>query len=271
MTELFRWHHEEMRHLLDSCERDGLLPTVLQYVPEGQCVLESGCGAGRYVKYLSDRNRHIVGLEWVVETLQMVHENWPELCLVGGDCANSPFADESFDAVISLGVVEHWPEGPESPLRDIMRVLKHHGVAIITVPCHNRVRQIKRSVWWSEVTGIPRALAGRFLRKRSKPLSRLNSSYRYAVFPSWGEFFEYRMTPNEFLSELRNCGFEVLQLSPLGEMDGIYHELNPFKALVRFENWKFDPTSLAQRLNARLSRHPFLHPHMQVAVVRKPL
>jgi len=266
MGTIFQWNPADIEDLLATCETDGLLPLILKYMPQGSTILESGCGLGRYVKYLEDRGWHTVGLEWSQETLKAMHGVWPEMKVVVGDSANSPFPENIFDGVLSLGVVEHWSEGLEAPLRDIYRVLKPKGVAIISVPCLNRVRQIKRRLFYYEF----RALMGCIIKRKWKAMNRFKNEYKYVVYPAAGEFFEYRLTKDEYLYEVKQVGFEVLEHLPLGEIDGIYHELNPLKLIVRFGNWKFKVSAVAGALNEILRKWAFFHCHMQVAVVFKP-
>ena len=227
MTIAFHWDTEDAESLLATCERDGVFPVVTKYFPPGCRVLESGCGLGRYVKYLHDRGWDVVGLEFIRSTVDQVRSIWPELNIELGDVANSSFPDNSFDGIMSLGVVEHWPEGPSRPLREIYRLLKPGGYAIITVPV-------------------------------------------YVVMPPYGDFFEYHMTVQEYRNELREVGFEIVEHVPIGIIDGLYHDLNPLGMLVRFQSWKFHPSWLGTWLNDLLARTPFLHCHMQAAVVRKP-
>jgi SAM-dependent methyltransferase len=52
-----------------------------------------------------------------------------------------PFRNESFDLVLMLEVIEHLPDIPHS-LREIARVLKPGGIAIVTTP--NRLNVISR-------------------------------------------------------------------------------------------------------------------------------
>jgi len=267
---ILQWKLEDMLSLLASCERDEATPLMLENLSERCTVLESGCGAARYVKYLSDRGHKVIGLEWSQETVRMTRQVWPDLNIVSGDAASSPFPDATFDVVLSFGVVEHFIEGLGAPLRDIYRVLKPGGRAVITVPCLNGVRRLKRRTWWYEITTAPRALAAWVLRRRPMTLTR--RKYRqHAVHPSIGEFFEYRLTTTEFLRELKVVGFNVLRHVPIGHMDGVYHEINPFRMLVRaLPGLIFDSCWLARFLDHRLRKYPFLHCHMQGAVVQKP-
>lgn len=270
MSVIFQWTQDEMLTLLDSCKLDESAAIIERHFQPGQRLLEAGCGAGRWVRYYKDKGFNMVGLEYSGETVAMVHRTWPDLEVIQGDCEASPFPDGSFDGGLSFGVVEHWDEGPQKPLRDLLRVLKPGAKAYISVPCHNRVRALKRALWWDEIFQAPRALAGRLLKGKPKPLTRWDKRYQFPVHPAWGEFFEYRMSPQQFRQEVEKAGFEVVEHVPLGGMDGIYHELNPFGLLVAFRGRRFYPTALATWLNERLGRIPFAHPHMQAIVARKP-
>lgn len=267
---IFRWVESEMEAALESCGRDEAAPIIDRHFSKGACLLESGCGAGRWLRFLKDRGRLITGLEYSAETVRMVKRHWPDLDIVQGDCERSPFAEGSFDGVLSFGVVEHWIDGPQKPLRDIHRVLKPGAKAYISVPCHNSIRRLKRALWWDEITQAPRALAARVLKGKPKPLSRADRRYPFPVFPAWGEFFEYRMSPREFRDEVERAGFEIVEQVPVGAMDGVYHELNPLGLLVGWRYWTFRPRGPARLINRWLSRRPFVHPHMQAIVARKP-
>jgi hypothetical protein len=78
------------------------------------------------------------------------------------------------------------------------------------------------------------------------------------------------MTSGQFAEQVRMSGLEIIEHLPTAEMDGVYHELNPWKLLVRFQDWRFTPTRLASWLNRVLAKRPFLHSHMQAIVARKP-
>ena len=270
MSIVFDWTEAEMQSLLASCLRDETLPILERHFSAGSGLLESGCGSARWVRFLSDRGHHVVGLEYNASTVAMVNRVWPDLDVRVGDCARSPFPDDSFDGVLSLGVVEHWQEGPSKPLQDIFRVLKPGGKAFISVPCLNTIRRIKRAIWWNEITAAPMALAKALLHRCPVRLLRLNPSHLFPVYPAWGTFFEYRMLPQAFEAEVKRIGFEIIEHVPLGHIDGVYHELNPCELLVSFQDWHFRSGSLARWLDSRLSRTPFAHCHMQAVVAVKP-
>jgi ubiquinone/menaquinone biosynthesis C-methylase UbiE len=58
-----------------------------------------------------------------------------------GDISKLPFVDESFDAIMCLGVVEHDEEGPQTFLKEIYRVMKPQGLLFLTVPYESVFRR----------------------------------------------------------------------------------------------------------------------------------
>lgn len=270
MTIIFSWSRNEMEDLLATCNSDEVLPIIRRTFKSGDRLIEAGCGAGRWVRFLTDSGYQMVGLEYSSLTVKMVNDVWPDLEVLQGDCQSSPFHDASFDGALSFGVVEHWKEGPTKPLLDLFRILKPGGKAVITVPCNNIIRQLKHRFYIGELTKFPFALIKAIVRKQPLLPTRYTKNRSFAVFPTYGEFFEYRMTPAEFVQELNFAGFDILEHIPTAHMDGVFHELNPFQLLVKWKDWKFRPSKCAIYLNGVLSKYPFLHPHMQAAVVQKP-
>lgn len=269
MSTLFSWTKKDMKELLATCETDGLLPYIEKYMPKPSKVLESGCGAGRYVKYLHDRGWDIIGLELDKPTVEMVKKHWPELRIVLGDAADSPFKANTFDGIISLGVIEHWTEGPQTPLAEIYRTLKPGGVALINAPVMNYVRRLKKFLWWNEIMSERQATIG-WRKHGGQPPNRRKKEYKYWVYPTYGDFFEYRFTTNEFTNALNKAGFEIVECKPIYQIDGLYHELNPKKMFVKYEKKQFIVNPAGKVINSILSLIPFAHPHHQMAIVRKP-
>lgn len=69
--------------------------------------------------------------------------------------------------------------------------------------------------------------------------------------------------------ELEQAGFRIIEQCPIARIDGIYHELNPFRLVVKFRGWRYYPSRVGRWLNDFLSRKPYFHPHMQAAIVVK--
>ena len=270
MNKIFSWQQSELEMLVKSCESDDVSALIEKYIPKSYYILESGCGSGRYVRYLKDHGWKVTGLELGIETVAMIKKVWPDLDIVQGNADTHPFNDNKFEAIISLGVVEHDPEGPHKIIEDLFRVLKPGGIAIITVPCLNIVRRIKHLIWWNEIIRTPRRSAKWVLKRQKLLFNRRNRDYKYVVSPSIEQFSEYHMTPDQFVKEIKNVGFKIIKHQPIGEIDGFYHELNPFGLFVQFRNWEFSYSPFVKSINKLLSYWPFFHCHIQGVVAQKP-
>lgn len=108
MTVIFDWSENEMQALLSSCVLDEAWPILARHFPAGSRLLESGCGSARWVRFLTDLGRDVVRLEHNADAVAMVNRVSPDLDVRAGDCTQSPFPANSFDGVLSIGVVEHW-------------------------------------------------------------------------------------------------------------------------------------------------------------------
>ncbi len=272
MAVVFGWDEGEMQHLVKACESDEGTPIIQRHFKPGEHLLEAGCGSGRWVRYFQDRGYRVTGLEINDKAVAMTKRVWPDLNVICGDCESSPFPDNYFDGVLSFGVVEHWTEGPQKPLADIYRILKPGAKAFISVPCQNTVRRIRRALWLDELFQAPRSLASRLIKGKKKPLNRLSPHKHFVVNPPWGPFFEYRMTSSQFRAEIEKSGLKIIEHTPIGHIDGIYHDMNVLNMMVGWkrELWTLYPTPPARAMDKWLRKYPFAHAHMQAIIAQKP-
>jgi SAM-dependent methyltransferase len=272
MSTIFDWRTEAFDDLLNSCEWDPLTPYVHAYFTPPGPILEAGCGAGRFVKYLHDRDFDCRGIEFNPVTVRNVKDKWPELQVVQGDVERMPYADGTFKGLLAVGLIEHFEPGPEKVLGELWRVLKPGGIGLITVPCLNGLRRLKGPFCgishMVRVNPLVRAALGKRKYRRCG-WNLYSRRFKYHVWPEWGEFYEYRFTPTEFEGFLRNARFDILESVPLDQIGGMYHEFG--RLMARYDHCRIELYPHARMIHRLLSRVPFLHNHMHLCVARKRL
>ncbi|MGQ0651792.1 MAG: class I SAM-dependent methyltransferase [Betaproteobacteria bacterium] len=108
----------------------------------GDRVLDVGCGPALLEAELLRRGHEVVGIDVSLEMLRcglnrLAGSPYRDRCrLLPGDVERLRFADSEFDAVACMGVLEYLPAYARA-LREMRRVLRPGGIAVISVP--NRV------------------------------------------------------------------------------------------------------------------------------------
>jgi ubiquinone/menaquinone biosynthesis C-methylase UbiE len=200
-------HKEEVRRLFDGLAREyaegrdrqasfvAQKQVVLEMLRgvEG-CILDVGCGPAVIETELLQRGLDVVGVDISIEMLRhgldrLATSPYRAHCqLVPGDVERLEFADGTFDAVACMGVLEYVPDYTRA-LREIHRVLREGGLAVISVP--NRV-----SAYHLSLAGV--RLAKRLLG-RPAPV-----------------FIPNRCIPPLLNLQLRHQGFQVLEAQRCG-------------------------------------------------------
>ena len=112
-----------------------------RHIPPGSRVLEAGCGVGLWVRRLRENGYNAIGLDYARETLGRSKRIARDLPFVAGDLRNLPFSDETLDAHLSFGVIEHYVDGPAALLKEAQRVLRPGGTILASVPQVNVTRK----------------------------------------------------------------------------------------------------------------------------------
>jgi SAM-dependent methyltransferase len=106
---------------------------------KGLRVLEVACGRGGFVKELSRNGARVTGCDFSLAALCVGKKKLQALgngslaVLIQGDAQALPFADESFDLVVSCETIEHVPDARKA-LREMWRVARPGAKLFLTTP-----------------------------------------------------------------------------------------------------------------------------------------
>ena len=108
-------------------------------------LLEVGCGEGRGIDWLLPKVKSYSAIDKIEPIIDQLKEKYPHTKLIRGNIPPlSAYADNSFDCVVSFQVIEHI-EDDKLFLKEINRVLKPNGLALITTP--NKPLSLSRNPW----------------------------------------------------------------------------------------------------------------------------
>ena len=276
-----KWAETPIESQLDSVSDYEHLRVFRERLPKDGRILENGCGLCRYVVALRAEGYDVVGVDFVHEALRRAAAASPDLPLVTGDGLALPFASNSFDAVVSVGVIEHFMEGPAALLREARRVLRDGGLLLVSVPHFNLSRRVGRALFGP--IGCVKGTMGRsetlrkLLRRGPRKPRRVYSTpllpgvhARYTE----NEFYEYHYTGRQLRAQLAQTGFVIERVLPLEHPLGFYFAMRhlPIPAVRRrVPGHQFTPgdRTLGRVLRILLP-WTFNHFVMVVAHARKP-
>jgi len=175
---------------------EGRLTAMVRRHMDGRRVLDLACGNGRWLTRFAPGD--YTGLDLNERMLGEARRHHPRSTFVCGDMTDLPFADATFEGIVSLfGAMGHLPpQGQQRMIREAYRVLKSDGIAIFT----------NGNVW--SPFNVPLVLKGHRVRIEGVRV-RVHSS-----------------SPSGFRRSLEEAGFEVLELS---SYDYSYLPIMPLK------------------------------------------
>ena len=96
-------------------------------------VLEIGTGMGTLLHRLHERGHRVTGVERRQEFIEQALAHYGPLSITRVEGTALPFADKSFDTVVSFDVFEHIRDS-DAHLREVIRVLRDGGSYLIQTP-----------------------------------------------------------------------------------------------------------------------------------------
>jgi SAM-dependent methyltransferase len=105
-------------------------------LPPGARILDAGCGSGRMLDELACYGR-VSGIDVSDAAAEAARARGHEDVRVG-PLETLPWEDDTFDLVTAFDVIEHTPDD-RGTLRELRRVTRPGGRALITVPAYQRL------------------------------------------------------------------------------------------------------------------------------------
>jgi ubiquinone/menaquinone biosynthesis C-methylase UbiE len=177
-------------------------------------LLEIGCGAGRILTSIRERDQHI-NLSGIDLSHSQIKEakglsKGKNINFYQGNCEKLPFKSNSFDYVIIMDLLEHI-DHPERALAEVQRVLKKGGQLYASVPAEGT----RGSIYWiSEKIfrkHFKEIVVGHIQRYRIKDienlvakakLSKKQEYYSYHILGSLMDYTLWALLMNKKLAKL---------------------------------------------------------------------
>jgi SAM-dependent methyltransferase len=127
----FEWTTFDRTQLGEESKQDLITKTGLN--PDdvrGKRVLEAGCGVGRHSMWLAEWGAEVVAVDMSDSVYPAARNTKGSVKIVQADLTKLPLQRESFDIIISIGVLHHTPDTRESFLSLIPYVKPGGRIAI---------------------------------------------------------------------------------------------------------------------------------------------
>lgn len=248
-----QWAERDVERLIASGPTKAWWPVLcelLESLDRQALILEAGCGLGQFVYLLHKQGWRVLGVDLADEALRRTKQRYPQLDLQVQDVTKLHLPDACVGMYLSLGVVEHSPEGPDAILNEAARVVADNGILFITVPYMNLYRRL-REPWW-----------------RAK-----HSLRRWRIWSRWEEieFYQYAFNRSEFSAILQRHGFIPQRVMLHHTHVALQKDLGAMSWFRRRYAKKKDPDKLdtkrIRELAEKLDRiSPSLMAHMMLVV-----
>jgi len=126
--------NERSKKMWQQGSRRKIIPFLQEHVPLPSRILDVGCGSGYGSHLLHQAGYKVTGIDISEEMIRLAKENQQtnEITYTQADVNELPFTDNSFDAIMSINVLE-WTNVPVLALTELSRVLTDNGLLCIGI------------------------------------------------------------------------------------------------------------------------------------------
>jgi SAM-dependent methyltransferase len=182
------------------------LKILRKYFPDKKGrILEGGCGEGRIVYCMHTHGYESVGIDSARKTIEKTKNLFPELDVRVGDVRKLPFPDNYFAGYWSIGVIEHFREGYQAVLAEMLRVVADGGYLFLSFPYMSPIRRLKARL----------------------------GSYQEYMGRDKEDFYQYALDAGIVLRDLKASGFKYIEKIPSAGLKGCKDEVFFLKPILQ--------------------------------------
>ena len=157
----FEWNMHQTTQL-DTFRQDGSSEDIFRkktgFAPQdlrGKLVLDAGIGAGRFTDTMARWGANVIGvdLSYAVEAAKENFGHLNNVLVAQADIARLPFKPETFDAIVSIGVLHHTPDTKKYFQALIPHLRRGGSIAIWVYPAEGDF--LTRKQWIRFTSRIP--------------------------------------------------------------------------------------------------------------------
>ncbi len=217
--------------------KTGIAPAALS----GLCVLDAGCGGGRYSKIAGEAGARVVAIDHstAVEKAARLCAALPNVSFAQADLKRLPLRAATFDFVFSIGVMHHDVQ-TRAVFDSVSRMVKPGGKLAVWL--------YRKNQWWQE--RINASIRRRTVRMDAGRLERwcrvgaflggvplvnrtLNKVVNFSAHPAWenrlcdtfdwyAPVYQHHHTVDELCDWFREAGFDQLTVLPPEKTGRLY-------------------------------------------------